>query len=246
MPKQYKQYFEPFFGGGALLFATQPKKAIINDINTELINLYLAVRYWPNDLIKILKTYPDDSEFYYKIRSIDPIKMIPVQAAARTLYLNKCCYNGLYRVNKAGRFNVPYGKRIQPWKVDEETILDVAEYFNKNNIKFCNTDFRIMVNRARKGDFVYLDPPYDGTFTQYTSGGFDRRCQYDLYLVAKELTRRGVKVMISNSNTDFIYSMYSEDSFHIHTLEAKRNINSNKDKRGPVGEVIITNYKEAN
>jgi DNA adenine methylase len=85
MPKQYKQYFEPFFGGGALLFATQPKKAIINDINTELINLYLAVRYWPNDLIKILKTYPDDSEFYYKIRSIDPIKMIPVQAAARTL-----------------------------------------------------------------------------------------------------------------------------------------------------------------
>ena len=169
--------------------------------------------------------------------------MKPRVKAARTIYFNKACFNGLYRVNSKNEFNVPYNGKGKINTYNGENLLRLHTYFAMNDVKILCTDFEEAVKDAKEGDFVYLDPPYDvwnHSFTTYTKDGFDRKEQQRLARVYNELSNRGVKVMLSNHNTPFIQETYKD--FHIHVIEAKRNINAKGSGRGKVQEVIITNY----
>lgn len=164
--------------------------------------------------------------------------------AARTIYLNKACFNGLYRVNSKNEFNVPFGQKSKVNTYEGQNLGIVCGYLNYNNIRILSTDFEEAVKDAKKGDFIYFDPPYDSdtsTFNSYTEEGFGKEEQKRLAKVFKELDKRGCYVMLSNHNTKLVNELYKE--FNIYVIEAKRNINSNGKKRGKVEEVIITNYK---
>lgn len=247
-PSTFNNYIEPFFGGGAVLFELKPKNAIIGDINKELINLYNVIKNNPNELIKELKTYKNDSTFYYEIREKDRTKdyesLSNIKKAARMIYLNKTCFNGLYRVNSKGQNNVPFGNYKNPLICDEETIKDLSEFFNKNKIEIFNQSFEKTMDLAKPGDFVYLDPPYDPvndtSFTSYSETGFTKEDQKRLRDKCNELHKKGVKFMLSNSDTEYIKKLYKD--YNISIVTAKRNVNSKADGRGAVNEVIITNY----
>lgn len=251
LPKRITSYCEPFVGGGAVLFDLQPKKAIVNDINSDLILVYTVIRDNVEALIELLETYPNEENFYYELRNIDRDKskynkLSEVEKAARVIFLNKTCYNGLYRVNNAGEFNSPFGKYKNPNIVNAPVLRAVSAYFNSAEIKFSTVDFEVVLEQVRKGTFVYLDPPYDpvsGTsnFTGYSKGGFSKEKQIQLRECCDKLNARGVKFMLSNSATDFIKEQYS--NYHITIVQAKRAINSVASKRGDVDEVIITNYE---
>lgn len=251
LPKRITSYCEPFVGGGAVLFDLQPKKAIVNDINSDLILVYTVIRDNVEALIELLETYPNEENFYYELRNIDRDKfkynnLSEVEKAARVIFLNKTCYNGLYRVNNAGEFNSPFGKYKNPNIVNAPVLRAVSAYFNSAEIKFSTVDFEVVLEQVRKGTFVYLDPPYDpvsGTsnFTGYSKGGFSKEKQIQLRECCDRLNARGVKFMLSNSATEFIKEQYS--NYHITTVQAKRAINSVASKRGDVDEVIITNYE---
>lgn len=252
VPDDFNTYYEPFVGGGALLFELVPKNAIINDSNKELMNVYEVLKDY--DLfIKICKELNiherrHNEEYYYKIRNLDRdilkfSKLSNYSLAARTIYLNKSCFNGLYRVNSKGLFNVPFNKKEKVSTYDVENLLLIHNYLTNNNVKIMSTDFLECVKSCQKDDFVYFDPPYDtinNSFTSYTEEGFTKKDQERLSNVFKELDKKGVKVMLSNHNTDFIKELY--DGFNFHVISAKRNINSKGNKRGRVEEVIITNY----
>lgn len=252
VPEEYNTYFEPFVGGGALLFDLAPKNAVINDSNEELINVFNVLcndkKY--SKMCKYLNKYErkHDEDFYYEIRNIDRnkkkyTKFNDSKRAARTIYLNKACFNGLYRVNSKGEFNVPFGKKTKVNTYDGENLLNVHSYLTLNNINILCTDFENAVSLAKEGDFVYFDPPYDSdtsTFNSYTEDGFNKEEQRRLAKVFKQLDKKGVKIMLSNHNTILIKELYKDYNFHI--IEAKRSINSNGKKRGKVEEVIITNY----
>ena len=252
VPEEYGCYYEPFIGGGALFFELAPKHAVINDSNKELMNVYKVMtddeKY--NKMCKLLNNYEtkNSEEFYYEIRNKDRDKekfgkLNDYTKAARTIYINKACFNGLYRVNSKGEFNVPYNKKTNVNTYDSENLLVVHMYLTMNDVEILNVDFEEALKNAKEGDFVYIDPPYDSvnsSFTSYTEEGFGKDEQRRLAKVYKELNDRGVKVMLSNHNTPLINQLYSE--FNIHVIEAKRNINSNGKKRGKVEEVIITNY----
>ncbi len=243
-------YYEPFIGGGAVLFFLQPRKAVINDTNEELINLYRVVKNNPIELIEDLKKHINKEEYYYKIRSIDRNKneyqkLSDVRRASRIIFLNKTCYNGLYRVNSMGEFNTPFGSYKNPDIVNEHKIWAVNKYFNDNEIKILNTDFEAALEDSSNGDFVYLDPPYDpvsesANFTSYTRNGFDRDDQIRLKNLCDKLDRKGVRFMLSNSSTDFIENLYS--AYKISRINAKRHVNSRAEKRGEVKELLIKNY----
>ena len=251
LPKKYGTYYEPFIGGGAVLFALQPDKAIINDINSELINLYNIIKNDVEELISDLSKYKNESEYFYEVREMDRRKEIynnltSVEKASRMVYLNKTCFNGLFRVNKAGEFNSPFGNYKNPNIINEVTLRAVSNYFNKANITFLNGDFEDALRNIRKGSFVYLDPPYDpvsssANFTGYDKGGFGRQQQIRLKELCDRLDKKGVKFLLSNSSTDFINELYSK--YEIITVKAKRNINSNGDLRGEVDEVLVRNYE---
>ena len=251
LPKRITSYCEPFVGGGAVLFELQPKKAIINDINSDLILVYTVIRDNVEALIELLETYPNEESFYYELRNIDRDqtkynKLSEIERAARVIFLNKTCYNGLYRVNNAGEFNSPFGKYKSPNIVNAPVLRAVSTYFNSSEITFSTTDFELVLEQVRKGTFVYLDPPYDpvsdtSSFTGYSKGGFSREQQIQLRECCDRLNARGVKFMLSNSATDFIREQYSD--YHITIVQAKRAINSVASKRGDVDEVIITNYE---
>ena len=253
IPKQFGTYYEPFVGGGAMLFALTPQKAVINDLNKDLICVYRAICDHPEELIASLKKYTNTSECFYRVRNIDRNpqtfgKLTDIERASRLIFLNKTCFNGLYRVNSKGQFNTPFGRYKNPDIVNEEAILNVHTYFSENNVRMLSTDFALVTRSAKKGDFVYFDPPYDpisctAAFTDYNSGGFDRRDQKRLANLCVRLTQKGVKIMLSNSATDFIRSLYPGPMFHTHIIQAKRAINSKGDKRGVVPEVLITNYE---
>ena len=187
-------------------------------------------------------------EYYYKIRDLDRDlkkyqKFANYQKAARTIYLNKACFNGLYRVNSKGLFNVPFNKKNKVSTYDASNLLLVHTYFVNNDVKIMSTDFEKCVENCQENDFVYFDPPYDtlnNSFTSYTEEGFTRKDQERLFKTFKKLDQKGAKVMLSNHNTDFIKELYKDYNFHV--ITAKRNINSNGNKRGLVEEVIITNY----
>ena len=252
IPEDYNCYYEPFIGGGALFFDLAPKKAVINDCNSELMNVYKVMcddeKY--SKMCNLLNNYEvkNSEEFYYELRNKDRNKekynkLNDYTKAARTIYLNKACFNGLYRVNSKGEFNVPYNKKTNVNTYDKENLLVVHMYLVMNDIKILNTDFEEALKSASEGDFVYIDPPYDqinASFTSYTEEGFGKDEQRRLAEVFKDLDKRGVKVMLSNHNTALINELYKD--YNIHVIEAKRNINSNGKKRGKVEEVIITNY----
>ena len=251
-PREFNIYYEPFVGGGALFFELSPKKGVINDSNEELINVYkcLCDEDKFKKMCSVLNHYEKEhnEEFYYKIRNKDRNKnaynkLADYTKAARTIYLNKACFNGLYRVNSKNEFNVPFGKKNKVNTYDGSNLITVSNYLTLNNIKICNEDFEKSVKTAKKGDFVYFDPPYDSdtsTFNSYTEEGFGKEEQKRLAKVFKELDKKGVYVMLSNHNTVLVNELYKD--YNIHVIEAKRNINSNGKKRGKVEEVIITNY----
>lgn len=253
-PVEYNTYYEPFVGGGALLFELSPKNAVINDSNKELMNVYkmISTDKGYESVVKLLNNYEKkhSEKFFYQIRNQDKdkekySKLTPAERAARTIYLNKACFNGLYRVNSKGEFNVPFNKKLKVNTYDSENMILAYVYFQANNITILNTDFEEAVKDAKKGDFIYFDPPYDSeddtTFNNYTETGFGKQEQIRLAKVYKELADKGCYVMLSNHNTTLINELYKE--FNIHVITAKRNINSKGNKRGKVEEVIITNYE---
>ena len=252
VPEEYNAYYEPFVGGGALLFELSPKNAVINDYNDELMNVFLCIK----DEEKFMKMCNElnrheanhTEEYYYEIRNKDRDKtkfkkMADYKRAARTIYLNKACFNGLYRVNSKNEFNVPFGKKTKVNTYEGQNLGIIHSFLNFNNITIMSVDFEESVKTAKKGDFIYFDPPYDSetsTFNSYTENGFGREEQTRLAKVYKELANRGCYVMLSNHNTSLVKELYKE--YNIHLIEAKRNINANGKKRGKVEEVIITNY----
>ena len=250
LPKRITSYYEPFLGGGAVLFSIQPSKAIVNDLNSDLITVYEVIRDDVEELIDNLKKHENSSEYFYTIRDMDRNKetyaaMSKVERASRLIYLNKTCFNGLFRVNSSGEFNSPFGHYKNPNIVNEPVLRAVNKYFSSSNITFCNEDFAVTLGRISKGSFVYLDPPYDpvsdtANFTGYNRGGFDRNEQIRLKQCCDELTQRGVKFMLSNSATTFIKELYKD--YDISIVQAKRAINSDAGKRGAIEEVLIRNY----
>lgn len=253
IPDEFNTYYEPFIGGGALLFELSPKSAVINDSNEELMNVYkcLCDEEKFKKMCSLLNHYEKEhnEEFFYEIRNKDRNKasynrLSDYTKAARTIYLNKACFNGLYRVNSRNEFNVPFGKKEKINTYEGGNLITISNYLTMNDIRIENVDFEESVKSAGKGDFVYFDPPYDSettTFNSYTETGFGREEQRRLARVFKELDKRGVYVMLSNHNTSLVNELYKD--YNIHVIKAKRNINSNGKKRGKVEEVIITNYK---
>lgn len=256
IPKSISTYVEPFVGGGAVLFHLQPKKAIINDYNQELMNVYQVIKDKPNELIEVLQEHKglNSEDYFYEIRSLDRSEnyenMTDVEKAGRVIYLNKTCFNGLFRVNRAGFFNTPYGKYKNPSIVNEVTIKAVSNYFNSAKIKFLTGDYKEALRRLRRGAFVYFDPPYvpissSSSFTGYTEHGFDYEKQVELRDECLKLHNRGVKFLQSNSYSPEILELYFDQKvFNIEIVKAKRSINSQVDKRGEISEVLIYNYEK--
>lgn len=251
VPNDFNTYYEPFIGGAAVLFEIQPKKAVINDINIELINMYITVKNEVDKLIIDLKKHRNTKEYYYSVRGLDRDidtynELSNVEKASRLIYLNKTCYNGLYRVNRKGQFNTPYGKYVNPNIVNENGLRVVHTYFKNNNIVIKNESFASAVSDAKRGDFVYFDPPYDpvsssSSFTSYSKEDFGRKDQIMLKETCDLLNSKGVKFLLSNSATDFIIDLYKE--YSIELIDAKRSINSKGNGRGSVKEVLIKNYE---
>ena len=252
VPKKYNTYYEPFLGGGAILFNLQPKNATINDSNTELINCYEVIRDSLEELIGDLKKHENNESYYYEMRELDRTTTYKdnydkIKRASRILYLNKTCYNGLFRVNSQGQFNVPFGRYKNPNILDEAVLRAVNKYLNNNRVKIFNTDFEKAVLDAKKGDFVYFDPPYDpvsntASFTGYDVNGFDKEEQKRLKSVFDDLTSRGCQALLSNADTDFIIKLYGS-RYKIEKISATRAINSNALKRGKITEVLVRNYE---
>jgi len=251
IPSKISTYYEPFFGGGAVLFDMQPKKAIVNDVNEELINLYEVIRENVDELIEDLKKHKNEADYFYEIRGLDRekdvySKLTKVERASRIHYLNKTCFNGLFRVNSAGQFNAPFGRYKNPNIINEVTIRAVSKYFNEAKITFKYCDFEESLKGIKKGAFVYFDPPYDpvsdsSNFTGYAKGGFDRNEQIRLKKLCDKLNSRGINFLLSNSATEFILDLYRD--YKIEIIQAKRSINSKGDKRGEVEEVLVRNYE---
>jgi len=247
-------YYEPFAGAGAVFFELQPKKAVINDSNEQLMITYKAIKEDVEGLIKLLKNHKElnSAEYYYKIRNLDRDlvqfnSLTNIEKAARMIYLNKTCYNGLYRVNSSGFFNVPFGKYKNPAVCEETPLRQISEYLNSSEIEILNVDFETAVSNADKNSFIYFDPPYHSpdksNFTGYQAGGFDESGQERLRNLMMEMTKRGIKCLLSNSDTGFIRELYKDACFKIIPVQAKRAINSVASGRGVVNEVLIRNFE---
>ncbi|MBI4559192.1 MAG: DNA adenine methylase [Candidatus Hydrogenedentes bacterium] len=250
-PKQFGTYFEPFVGSGAVFFFLRRLygsfPAELGDANAELINCYQVLRNELGSLIPAIEKHHDSHslEHYYHVRRLDPTKLSSVERAARLIYLNKTCYNGLYRVNARGEFNVPVGSYKNPRIYDERSMAAVADALKGAQLKVA--DFSDVCDRAKARDFIYMDPPYYSETTGFTgyavSALGEPRFGADehrrLFQVATDLANRGCYVVVSNSDTFYIRRLYKD--FHIHTVEARRAINSNGAGRGPVKELVITN-----
>ncbi len=247
MPKSYNRYFEPFIGGGALFFELQPEKAYISDMNEELINLYSVVKNNVYELVDELKKHKISKEYFMNIRNIDRTneykKWSAIQKASRFIYLNRTCFNGMYRVNSKGEFNVPFGNYKNPRIIDENNLINCSNLLQKTEIR--NADFSEILNCVQRGDFVYFDPPYvplneTSSFTSYTKDGFDIDMQFKLRELCDELDSMGVKFMLSNSDTRFVNDVY--ENYNIKKVFASRQINANPNGRGKITEVLVKNY----
>ncbi|MDR2418372.1 MAG: DNA adenine methylase [Treponema sp.] len=246
-------YYEPFLGAGAVFFELQPQKAVINDLNTQLIMTYMVIKGHVEALIKLLNDYQNKNirYYFYQTRNLDrdPQKferLSDTEKAARLIFLNKTCFNGLYRVNSKGLFNVPYGNYKNPVICEESVLRQISSYLNTNDISIINYDFEIAVVDVDKHSFVYFDPPYHSpdktNFTRYHADGFGEAEQERLRNVFVRMAKQGAKCLLSNSDTDFIRELYKD--YEILPVQAKRAINSNTRGRGFVNEVLIKNWKD--
>lgn len=247
IPPSPTLYVEPFLGGGAVLLASQPQKARVNDYNAELINTYTVIRDQPDELIALLKKHSENntSDYYYKIRALDRSESFlstdAVTRAARIIYLNKTCFNGLYRVNSSGQVNSPYGRYKKPNIVNEAGIRALSNYL-QGDIELMCGDYSLALRNLPRGAFVYLDPPYmplnqTSSFTGYTEGGFSYDEQVRLRDECLALKEQGIHFIQSNSDCSSIRELYKD--FDITTVRAKRYINSKGTGRGAVNEVLI-------
>lgn len=236
-------YYEPFLGGGAVFFHLQPPRSHLSDSNAELMEVYTVVQTQVEELIQALKAHQNEPHYYYRIRTLNPRLLSPVERASRFIFLNKTCYNGLYRVNRKGQFNVPFGRYRNPKICDAEGLRAASMALQGARLEVA--DFEEALSDAGASDFVYLDPPYHplsetSSFTGYTAEGFDEAEQKRLARVYQELDRRGCLVMLSNSDTPLIRQLYR--GFRISELQANRAINSQGGGRGPITELLIVNY----
>ena len=247
-PKDYRQrvFHEPFFGGGAVFFKIKPKKSSINDINPRLMSFYKVVRDSPTELIELAKGYRHDKDEYYKLRDrFNEPGLTDIEDAALLLYLNKTAFNGLYRVNSKGQFNVPFGRYKNPTIVDENRILEASRILK--NIEILSTDFTYVIEHSDEGDLCYFDPPYlpvsdTADFTSYSKDGFSYMDQIRLRDTCIELDEKGVLFVLSNSYVEELVDKYQEvDHFRVEVVKANRAINSVAEKRGPVDEILVTN-----
>ena len=255
-PREFDSYYEPFIGGGAVFFELfskgllKNKKVILSDINKELINTYNVVKNNPYELISNLENYKKQhsKEFYYKIRELDRKEnynnLSNLEKATRFIYLNKTCFNGLYRVNKKGYFNTPIGSYKNPNIADGNVILSASEALQ--DVEILQQSFKEVLKQAKQGDFIYFDPPYyplneTSNFTSYDSNCFLEDEQFELFEVFDKLADKKVKVIQSNSDTNFIKELYK--NYDINIVNANRFINSKGSGRGKITEILIRNYK---
>ena len=239
------RYFEPFLGSAAVFFRLQPQNACLADVNWNLVEVYQAVQQDVESLIQALQGHRNEREYYYQVRAQDPARLTLTQRAARLIYLNKTCYNGLYRENKKGQFNVPFGRYKKPAICDERRLRAASRALQ--GVRLRVADFEDVVATATVGDFVYFDPPYaplntTSNFTQYNKDGFDAGDQRRLAQTFHQLAAKDCSVMLSNSNAPLVYELYNGRGYSLTEIEARRSINSKADRRGPVTELLITNY----
>jgi DNA adenine methylase len=244
LPQRFGAYHEPFVGGGAVFFALQPQQAVLSDDNGELINAYTVVRDEVERLIRHLRGHEATEEYYYALRAKNPRDLEPVERASRILYLNRTCFNGLYRVNSRGGFNVPFGRYKNPQICNEAGLRAASAALRGAAVH--HRPYEHVLNTAKRGDFVYFDPPYHpvsatANFTSYTAGAFTADDQRRLADVFRTLAARGCKVMLSNSDTPLIHELYAD--FHVDIVSAPRLVNRDASKRGPVNEVLVRNYR---
>lgn len=253
LPTKFNNYIEPFVGGGAMFFflfrskLLNDKRVVVTDINEDLINCYNVVKNNVMELIKSLKKHKNEKNYFYRTREKDrnPAiynNMTVIEKASRIIYLNRCCYNGLYRVNSKGYFNVPFGKYKNPNFCDEENLISVNRALK--TVETLVSSFEKCLGYAKKGDFVYFDPPYfpiseTSSFTSYTKESFGKEAQVSLCDVFKELDKIGCKLVLSNSDSVYIRDLYKD--YKIVELLAKRAINCDGKKRGEIKELLITN-----
>lgn len=251
MPEKYNNYYEPFVGGGAVLFGLSPNQASINDINSALINAYKTIRNTPDKFLEAVRKldseiWEDGKKYYYSLRERYNDKLMlgeyDVELAALFVFINKHCFNGLYRVNGKGLFNVPYNNSRRT-SVDESLIMNVSKYLQ--HISITDGDFEIACLNADKGDFIFLDSPYaplnPTSFESYTKEGFDIESHRRLAKLYDELSARGCYCMLTNHNTDLIHTLYDNKGYKLDVVNVKRMINSDASNR--IGtEVIIRNY----
>ena len=244
IPDSFNRYLEPFVGGGAMFFSLNHSNALINDSNEELMNAYIVIRDSPEDLIDDLRKHKNEKSYFYEIRKAKTSELSLVERASRLIYLNRTCYNGLWRVNKRNEFNTPYGSYKNPRIVNAELIRAVSSYLKSTEIS-C-TDYRdFLQENARETDFVYMDPPYDpiskySDFKRYTRDFFGKQQQTELADVFRELDQRGCLLMLSNSSSSLVRDLYSE--YNITQVKARRSINKNGDGRAAIDEVLVRNY----
>lgn len=247
LPSTWTRYFEPFVGGAALFFdlRSQRKKTptFLSDVNAELIDCYTAVRDDVDAVIEALGEHVYDSDHFYAVRAWRPAELSLARRAARTIFLNKSGYNGLYRVNRSGQFNVPFGRYTKPLLCDVDNLRACARALA--GVTITHADYAAVTKRAKKGDFVYFDPPYvpvsaTSDFTAYIPGGFGEEEQAALASVFAKLAARGVHVMLSNSDTPLVRKLYAK--FDIQVVYASRSVNSNAARRGKLEEVVVRNW----
>lgn len=254
MPAKFTRYFEPFLGGGAVFFhiASYNRNAFLSDINTDLINAYKVIRNHVEELIPVLNYHQNEynkspKNYYYYLRDSTRV-FNKIDTAARFIALNKTCYNGLYRVNKNGLFNVPIGRYKNPIICDADNLRNMSVVLKQSGSNLGVSDYKkILVEKAEKDDFIYLDPPFHpisntANFTSYTNNGFTLEDQKELAIIFNELTRRGCRLLLSNSNTEEIRRLYSDYSHLTEVATVNRSINAVASKRVGHTELLIRNY----
>jgi len=250
IPNNINRYYEPFLGAGAVLLELEPSRAIVNDINSELINVYYVIRDNPEALIELLFHYNSNHsrELYYETRNLDRDvnafnQLSNIEKAARTVYLNRTCFNGLYRVNRHGQFNTPMGHNSSIQIVNPEGIRSISTYLNNNDIQILNTDYRSASRWMRRNDFIFLDPPYypirPDSFVRYDASVFNINEQVELKLFCDSLNGRGIRFLQTNSDCIEVRELYN--NYNLLTVNVQRSINANADDRHAT-ELIITNY----
>lgn len=251
VPHMYNNYYEPFVGGGAVLFTISPQQAFINDINRQLMNLYMQLKVAANSVIEIVNemdSAPCSRELYYSMRDRYNVKIMEQEfdseCAALMIWINKHCFNGLHRVNKQGFFNVPYNNKVSGKSINEDNIRSISDYLNSANIEMTCLDFEEACDGVSAGDFVYFDSPYvpesaTASFTNYTVEGFNLADHMRLAALFRRLDAVGAKVMLSNNDVPLVHELYA--GYNIQSVDVKRMINSNADRRTG-REVLITNY----